>query len=80
LDEVEAIVKVTGSVACTPAFDALPQVIDGASDLFVDVFGGAGRHARSAIGVQQLPKGFAVEIEMVVAVRAPGAGRYLHRV
>jgi len=80
LDAVEGIAKVTGFVACTPAFDALPQVIDGASDLFVDVFGDAGRHARSAIGVQQLPKGFAVEIEMVVAVRAGGAGRYVHTV
>ena len=80
LDEVDAITKVTGFVACTSAFDALPQVIDGASDLFVDVFGDAGRHARSAIGVQQLPKGFAVEIEMVVAVRTAGAGRYLHSV
>jgi enamine deaminase RidA (YjgF/YER057c/UK114 family) len=80
LDAVEAITKVTGFVACTPTFDALPQVIDGASDLFVDVFGDAGRHARSAIGVQQLPRGFAVEIEMVVAVRGGGAGRYLHSV
>ncbi|CAN5806272.1 RidA family protein [soil metagenome] len=80
LAAVEAIVKVTGFVACTPEFAQLPQVIDGASELFIDVFGDAGRHARSAIGVQQLPKGFAVEIEMVVAVRASAAGRYLHGV
>lgn len=80
LEAVAAVVKVTGFVACTPGFDRLPAVIDGASDLFVAVFGDAGRHARSAIGVQQLPKGFAVEIEMVVAVRAGAVGRYLHDV
>ncbi|MBW3606389.1 MAG: RidA family protein [Actinobacteria bacterium] len=70
VDAVEAIAKVTGFVACVEGFDRLPQVIDGASDLFVDVFGERGQHARSAIGVQHLPKGFAVEIEMVVAVRS----------
>lgn len=80
LAAVETIVKVTGFVACTPAFTQVPEVIDGASDLFIEIFGEAGRHARSAIGVQQLPKGFAVEIEMVVAVREHAAGRYLHEV
>lgn len=80
LAAIEVIVKVTGFVACTPEFTQLPLVIDGASELLIDVFGDAGRHARSAIGVQQLPMGFAVEIEMIVAVRTTTAGRYLHGV
>lgn len=81
LDAVEAIAKVTGFVACVEGFDRLPEVIDGASNLFVDVFGERGRHARSAVGVQQLPKGFAVEIEMIVAVRPdPSRGSYRHTV
>lgn len=78
LDAVEAIAKVTGFVACVEGFDRLPEVIDGASNLFVDVFGGRGRHARSAVGVQHLPRGFAVEIEMVVAVRPDAARRGYH--
>ncbi len=68
LEHVRRLVKVLGFVACTPDFTALPQVIDGASDLFVAVFGERGRHARSALGMQALPLGFAVEIEMVVEV------------
>jgi enamine deaminase RidA (YjgF/YER057c/UK114 family) len=81
LDAVEAIAKVTGFVACVEGFDRLPQVIDGASDLFVAVFGERGHHARSAIGVQHLPLGFAVEIEMIVAVRpAPRSASYRHQV
>lgn len=81
LDAVEAIAKITGFVACTDDFDRLPEVIDGASELCVEVFGDRGRHARTAVGVQQLPRGFAVEIEMVVAVR-PTHGRpgYVHTV
>lgn len=67
LDAVVGIAKVLGFVACAPGFTEAPQVLDGASDLLVDVFGESGRHPRSAIGVQMLPKGFAVEIEMVVA-------------
>jgi enamine deaminase RidA (YjgF/YER057c/UK114 family) len=62
------VVKLLGFVACTPGFQDNPAVLDGASDLLVDVFGERGRHARSAVGVQALPKGFAVEIEMVVEV------------
>lgn len=68
LDHVGRIVKVLGFVACTEEFRDAPRVIDGASDLLHDVFGEAGAHARSAIGVQALPLGFAVEIEMVVEV------------
>ena len=66
LDNVRRIVKVLGFVACTEGFRETPSVLDGASDLLVDVFGEPGRHARSAVGVQSLPLGFAVEIEMVV--------------
>jgi enamine deaminase RidA (YjgF/YER057c/UK114 family) len=74
LDRVRRIVKVLGFVACTPEFRDAPQVINGASDLVVDLFGERGEHARSAIGVMALPLGFAVEIEMVIAVGAVTAG------
>lgn len=69
IDRVARVVKVLGFVACTEDFAEAPKVIDGASDLLNEVFGEAGAHARSAIGVQALPLGFAVEIEMVVEVR-----------
>lgn len=65
----DCVVKVLGFVACTDEFTACPAVLDGASNLLVDVFGEAGRHGRSAIGVQSLPLGFAVEIEMIVQIR-----------
>lgn len=68
LDAVVGPVKVVGFVACVPGFTALPQVIDGASDLLAEVFGEAGRHARSAVGVAALPGGSAVEVEMVLEV------------
>ncbi len=68
LDRVGQIVKLLGFVACTEDFRDAPKVIDGASDLLAHLFGGRGQHARSAIGVQALPLGFAVEVEMVVAV------------
>lgn len=68
LDRVAQIVKLLGFVACTEDFRDAPTVIDGASDLLADVFGDRGHHARSAIGAQALPLGFAVEVEMVVAV------------
>ncbi len=63
------VVKVLGFIACTEDFTDCPAVLDGASDLLVDVFGESGRHGRSAIGVQSLPLGFAVEIEMVLQIR-----------
>ena len=68
LDRVEQVVKLTGFVACTADFTATPAVMDGASRLLIELFGERGRHARSAIGVQALPHGAAVEVEMVVAV------------
>lgn len=68
LDAVGQVLKVLGFVACTDDFRALPQVLDGASDVLHAAFGRAGLHGRSAIGVRALPLGFAVEIEMVVQV------------
>jgi enamine deaminase RidA (YjgF/YER057c/UK114 family) len=69
LDRVERILKVTGFVASAPGFNLQPKVIDAASDLLVQVFGDAGRHARSAVGVAELPRNAAVEIELIVALR-----------
>lgn len=62
-------IKMLGFVACTEDFTESPKVMDGASDLLIEVFGPGGRHARSAIGVQSLPLGFVVEIELVVQVK-----------
>jgi enamine deaminase RidA (YjgF/YER057c/UK114 family) len=65
LDRVARIVKVFGMVNVAPGFDRMPAVIDGCSDLFVEVFGEAGRHTRSAVGLAELPFGIAVEIELI---------------
>jgi enamine deaminase RidA (YjgF/YER057c/UK114 family) len=70
LDRIERVLTVTGYVASTPDFHEQPAVVDGASRVLADVFGEAGRHTRSAIGVAALPRGGAVEIEVTVAVRA----------
>jgi enamine deaminase RidA (YjgF/YER057c/UK114 family) len=67
LDRVERFLKINGFVASAPGFNAQPKVIDAASDLLVQVFGDAGRHARAAVGVAELPRNAAVEIEMTVA-------------
>jgi len=69
LDRVERILKVTGFVASAPGFNQQPKVIDAASELLVRLFGEAGRHASSAIGVAELPRNAAVEIELIVALR-----------
>jgi enamine deaminase RidA (YjgF/YER057c/UK114 family) len=69
LDRVEAVVKVLGMVNAVPDFAEHPKVINGCSDLFVDVFGDAGRHARSAVGMGSLPGQFSVEIEAIFAVK-----------
>ena len=66
LDKVSRIVKVTGFVSSAPGFRQQPEVVNGASELFVEVFGERGKHARSAVGISQLPLGMSVEIEMVV--------------
>jgi enamine deaminase RidA (YjgF/YER057c/UK114 family) len=68
LDRIERVLSMTGYVACTAGFDQQPAVIDGASRLLHDLFGSAGRHTRSAIGVAALPRGGAVELELTVAV------------
>ena len=65
LGRIKRIVKLGGFVQVAPDFFDIPQVINGASDLMVDVFGDAGRHARSAVGVYRLPMNFAVEIDAV---------------
>jgi uncharacterized protein involved in tolerance to divalent cations/enamine deaminase RidA (YjgF/YER057c/UK114 family) len=76
LARVRRIVKVLGMVACTEDFVQLPEVIDGATDLFVALWGERGRPARSAVGMQQLHYGMAVEIEGIVEIdgEATGAG------
>jgi len=68
LDRVKRLVKLLGLVNSTEAFTEQPFVINGASDLLVEVFGTQGQHARSALGVAQLPANAAVEIEMIVEV------------
>ena len=74
LERVKRIVKVLGMVNCMPDFTDPPKVINGASDLFVQVFGERGRHARSAVGMNSLPMGIPVEIEMIVEV-GPASAR-----
>ena len=68
LDHVEQIVKVFGMVNVGGSFDQTPAVIDGCSDLLVEVFGDKGRHTRSAVGLAALPFGIAVEIELIARV------------
>jgi enamine deaminase RidA (YjgF/YER057c/UK114 family) len=69
LDEVERALRVTGYVASSPGFDQQPKVIDAASEILVKLFGHAGHHARSAIGVAELPRGAPVEIEFTFAIK-----------
>lgn len=68
LDRVARVVKVLGMVNATPEFGEQPKVINGCSDLFVEVFGERGRHARSAVGMGSLPNQITVEIECIVEV------------
>ncbi len=72
IDSVRRVVKVTGFVASAPGFTAQPAVVDGASALFGEVFGAGGGHARSAVGVAELPKNAPVEIEIVVEISPEG--------
>jgi enamine deaminase RidA (YjgF/YER057c/UK114 family) len=69
LDRIERIVKVFGMVNCAPGFTQTPAVIDGCSDLLVEIFGDAGRHTRSAVGMAELPFNIAVEIELTARLR-----------
>ena len=66
---VERIVKLGVFVQCTPDFTQQPEVANGASDLFVKVFGEAGKHARAAVGVPALPRGVAVEVDAILQLR-----------
>lgn len=68
LDRVARVVKLTGFVASTPDFTDQPEVINGCSDLMVEVFGDCGRHARAAVSAPSLPRGVAVEIEAVFEI------------
>lgn len=69
LDQVVRCVRLGGFINVTPEYTAIPQIMNGASDLMVEVFGEAGRHARSTVGVAQLPFDCAVEVEAVFEVR-----------
>ena len=68
LDRVVRIVKVFGMVNAAPGFNQMPSVIDGCSDVLVEIFGEAGRHTRSAVGLAELPFDIAVEIELIAEV------------
>ncbi len=68
LDRVKRVVKLLGMVNCTADFTEHPQVINGASDLLVALYGESGRHARSAVGMQQLPMNIPVEVEMILEI------------
>jgi enamine deaminase RidA (YjgF/YER057c/UK114 family) len=68
LDRVVRVVKLGGFVNVAPDFDPIPAVINGCSDVMVQVFGEAGKHARSAVGVANLPLGFAVEVDGIFAI------------
>lgn len=68
LSRITAIVKILGMVNAVPSFTEHPKIINGCSDLFVNVLGEAGRHARSAVGMGSLPSGMTVEIEAIVQV------------
>ena len=68
LDKVKRVVKLVGFVNCSEGFTDQPKVVNGASDLFVAVFGDRGKHARAAVGMYQLPGGIPVEIEVIVEV------------
>jgi enamine deaminase RidA (YjgF/YER057c/UK114 family) len=69
LDRVQACVRVGGFVNCAPDFEWVPKVVNGASDLFVALWGEAGRHARTAVGVASLPRRAAVEVDAIFRVR-----------
>jgi len=70
LDKVEQFVKLTGFVASAPGFTRQPKVVNGASEFIISLYGERGQHARSAVGVAELPLGAPVEIEMIVKIKA----------
>lgn len=70
LEKIKRIVKVTGFVSSTPHFTDQPTVLNGASDYLVEIFGDAGKHVRSAVGVASLPRNASVEVEMIIEVNS----------
>ncbi|MEV8615017.1 RidA family protein [Amycolatopsis sp. NPDC051373] len=72
LDRVRGIARVVGYVSCADDFTGVAQVLNGASDLLVEVFGDAGRHPRSVVGAKALPKGIAVEVDLIAVVEPAG--------
>jgi enamine deaminase RidA (YjgF/YER057c/UK114 family) len=68
LDRVRRVVQLRGYVNCMPEFTDMPQIVNGASDLMVEIFGDPGRHARAAVGVTSLPAGVAVEVEAIFEI------------
>jgi enamine deaminase RidA (YjgF/YER057c/UK114 family) len=68
LDRVRRCLRLGGFVNCTPEFTDMPQIVNGASDLMVELFGDIGRHARAAVGVSSLPAGVAVEVEAIFEI------------
>jgi enamine deaminase RidA (YjgF/YER057c/UK114 family) len=68
LDRVRRVLRLGGFVNCTPDFNDMPQVVNGASDLMVEIFGDSGRHARAAVGMSSLPGGVAVEVDATVEI------------
>jgi enamine deaminase RidA (YjgF/YER057c/UK114 family) len=68
LDRITGCLRVGGFVNCSPTYEYVPKVINGASDLFVELFGERGRHARTAVGVATLPRGAAVEVDAIFTV------------
>ena len=75
LDKVKRVVKVLGMVSSAEGFNSQPKVINGFSDLMVEVFGENGRHARSAVGMAELPSGIPVEIEMILELESSPASK-----
>lgn len=69
LDRIVQVVRLTGFVSATPAFADHPKVVNGASDLMVEVLGDKGRHTRAAVGVSSLPLGSAVEVDATIAIK-----------
>ena len=72
LDEIQEVVRLGGFVNCVPGFPDAPKVIDGASALFIDLFGEAGQHVRTAVGVAGLPGNAAVEVDAIVRLKHCG--------
>lgn len=69
LDKIEGVVKVQGFINASKGFDRLPEVLDGASELLIELFGNEGRHARTATGAYQLPYGASIQIDMVLSLK-----------